>query len=201
MRRTPLAVGYLRRHGDLIETPGFRGYPVVDGGAAGAEGPRDRHDHNVAHGTGPLHARHALLARAVADQAAVAIENARLFEETQRRGREMEALLRADEELFQSLSLDAVFQALVDVCVDVLGVQVDCDDRRRRRRPRYDPRVTKLRSEVARTYGRHPCEDAARRAGKLAEPIVNHDVRLTPSEMTPVFEAKESARRSTCRSS
>src|SRR5205807_205144 len=61
------------------------------------------------------------LARAVADQAAVAIENARLFTETERRARETEALLRADAELFRSLSLDSVFQALVDVTVDVLG--------------------------------------------------------------------------------
>jgi signal transduction histidine kinase/HAMP domain-containing protein len=63
----------------------------------------------------------ARLARAFADQAAIAIENARLFDETQRRGRETDALLRADAELFQSLDPDAVFQALVDITVDVLG--------------------------------------------------------------------------------
>jgi GAF domain-containing protein len=64
---------------------------------------------------------HAKLARAVADQAAIAIENARLYTETQTRAREMEALLRADRELFRSLSVDDVLQALVDVTVDVLG--------------------------------------------------------------------------------
>ena len=46
--------------------------------------------------------QHVRLARAVADQAAVAIENARLFTETERRARETEALLRADAELFRS---------------------------------------------------------------------------------------------------
>lgn len=65
--------------------------------------------------------RHVQLARAVADQAAVAMENSRLYSEAQRRAREMEALFRADRELFRSLSLSSVFQALVDVIVDVLA--------------------------------------------------------------------------------
>lgn len=67
-------------------------------------------------------ADHARLARAFADQAAIAIENARLFDETQTRGRETEALFRADAELFRSLDLDTVLQALVDVTVDVIEV-------------------------------------------------------------------------------
>ena len=66
---------------------------------------------------------HARLARAFADQAAIAVENSRLFTEVQRSARESEALFRADAELFQSLDLDAVLQALVDVTVDVLGTE------------------------------------------------------------------------------
>lgn len=62
------------------------------------------------------------LTAAVAAQAAIAIENARLFEETRRQGRENETLVRADAELFRSLHLDTVLQALVDVAVDVVGV-------------------------------------------------------------------------------
>ncbi len=62
-----------------------------------------------------------MLARAVADQAAVAIANAQLFGQTQRQARDMDALLRADAELFGSLNLDSVLQSLVDVAVDVLG--------------------------------------------------------------------------------
>jgi signal transduction histidine kinase len=65
----------------------------------------------------------ARLARALADQAATAIENARLYDEAQARAREFEALSRADSELFRSLDLNSVLQALVDVSVDVLGAQ------------------------------------------------------------------------------
>jgi signal transduction histidine kinase len=68
--------------------------------------------------------RHVRLLRAVADQAAVAIENARLYEEAQQRTRETEALLRADQELFRSLDLDAVLSALADVAVDVMRADV-----------------------------------------------------------------------------
>ena len=66
--------------------------------------------------------RHASLVSGIATQVAVAIENARLYEEAQRVARENEALLRADAELFRSLSLDAVLQALADVTVDILQV-------------------------------------------------------------------------------
>ena len=66
--------------------------------------------------------RHARLVSGIATQVAVAIENARLYEEAQRVARENEALLRADAELFQSLSLDAVLQSLADVTVDILQV-------------------------------------------------------------------------------
>jgi signal transduction histidine kinase len=65
---------------------------------------------------------HVRLARAFADQAAVAIENARLYETMRSSARRFEALSRADSELFSSLDLDTVLQALVDVTVDVLGV-------------------------------------------------------------------------------
>jgi signal transduction histidine kinase len=65
---------------------------------------------------------HARLARAFADQAVVAIENARLYQETQSTARRFEALSRADDELFRSLDRDTVLQALVEVTVDVVGV-------------------------------------------------------------------------------
>jgi signal transduction histidine kinase len=67
-------------------------------------------------------AEHARLARAFADQAALALENARLYEEMRSSARRFEALSRADSELFRSLDLDTVLQALVDVTVDVIGV-------------------------------------------------------------------------------
>jgi signal transduction histidine kinase/HAMP domain-containing protein len=71
---------------------------------------------------GGFAARDLELARAVASQAAVAIDNAGLYATSRRQARETEALLRADEELFRSLALGTVLQALVDVAVDVLGV-------------------------------------------------------------------------------
>lgn len=67
-------------------------------------------------------ADHARLGRAIGSQIAIAVDRARLFEETRRSARETEALLRADAELFRSLELNTVLQALVDVAVDVLGV-------------------------------------------------------------------------------
>jgi signal transduction histidine kinase len=70
---------------------------------------------------GYLRVEHAELLRPLADQAAVAIENARLYAETQRSARRFEVLSRADSELFSSLDLDTVLRALVDVTVDVLG--------------------------------------------------------------------------------
>jgi len=63
---------------------------------------------------------HARLAQAMADQAAMAIENARLYERAERRAREVEALYRADEALYRSLRLEDVLQALVDVATDIL---------------------------------------------------------------------------------
>ncbi len=50
------------------------------------------------------------------------MENARLYDEMRSSARRFEALSRADSELFRSLDLDTVLQALVDVTVDVLGV-------------------------------------------------------------------------------
>jgi len=57
---------------------------------------------------------------AFANQAAAAIERARLFTQSQQRMRELEALYRADEELYRHLSLEEVLQALVDIAVDML---------------------------------------------------------------------------------
>ena len=61
------------------------------------------------------------LVDAITGQAAIAVENRRLFAETERRIRETDALYRADEQLHQSLRLDDVLQALVDVAVNIMG--------------------------------------------------------------------------------
>jgi signal transduction histidine kinase/HAMP domain-containing protein len=65
--------------------------------------------------------RHAALGRAIASQVAIAIDNARLFEEAAQQARETETLVRADAELFRSLDLDTVLRALTGVAVEQLG--------------------------------------------------------------------------------
>jgi GAF domain-containing protein len=67
---------------------------------------------------------HAELVQTVANHLAIAIENARLFDETSRKAAEVAALLQANEVLHHSLSLPEVFRALVDVSVEVLGVDM-----------------------------------------------------------------------------
>jgi GAF domain-containing protein len=62
------------------------------------------------------------LAQAFADQAAVALENARLFAETERRRRESLALSNVSQTLAQSLHPGAVAQRVVDSVGDLLGV-------------------------------------------------------------------------------
>jgi GAF domain-containing protein len=69
------------------------------------------------------------LATAFADQAALAIENARLHTQLEQRLREQEALYRADEQIYRSLRMDEVLEALVDVARDLLQpdkVSVGC---------------------------------------------------------------------------
>lgn len=61
---------------------------------------------------------------AIANQVAVAVENARLFQASQQRVREMDALYRADERLHHSLVLGEVLQALTDSALDVLGADI-----------------------------------------------------------------------------
>lgn len=62
------------------------------------------------------------LLTSIGHQIGVAIENARLYEQARQRMRELEALYRADAELYRHLSLDGVLQALVDIAVDILRV-------------------------------------------------------------------------------
>jgi len=58
--------------------------------------------------------------QALADQAAIGVENANLFAQTERRRRQLDVLYRADEALHRSLRLEEVIQALNDVAVEVL---------------------------------------------------------------------------------
>lgn len=66
------------------------------------------------------------LAAGIANTAAIAIENADLFREINQRMREVQALYRADEQLYQDLSVDRVFASLQDVAHDILNTDKSC---------------------------------------------------------------------------
>jgi signal transduction histidine kinase len=68
-------------------------------------------------------ARQAELALAFANQVAVAIENARLFSESESQMEVLEALYLADEELYRHLALDDVLEALTGVAVKLLNAE------------------------------------------------------------------------------
>lgn len=57
----------------------------------------------------------------LASGAVIALQNARLFARLEQRTQELEALYRADEELYSHLQLQDVLDALVKVATDILG--------------------------------------------------------------------------------
>ncbi|NLE43728.1 MAG: GAF domain-containing protein [Chloroflexi bacterium] len=60
------------------------------------------------------------LLASIGGQIGVAVENARLFAQIEKRMQELEALYRADAELLSHMRLDDVLRALVDIAVDIL---------------------------------------------------------------------------------
>jgi GAF domain-containing protein len=62
-------------------------------------------------------------AYAFADQAAIAIENARLYAEARRRAEHMAALYSVSESVSQSLDLDTTLTAALDKALEVVGVE------------------------------------------------------------------------------
>jgi GAF domain-containing protein len=67
--------------------------------------------------------RHQTLLEAFADQAGIAIQNARLFEESQRRARETQALLEAGRAVNQSLDVEETIRLILTQAREVLGVE------------------------------------------------------------------------------
>ncbi len=65
--------------------------------------------------------RHSLLARTFADQVAVAIENARLYQEEQDRRRELQTLLDVASAAGSSLDLEEMLATTLDRLVDLVG--------------------------------------------------------------------------------
>ncbi|MBL7200563.1 MAG: GAF domain-containing protein [Anaerolineae bacterium] len=60
------------------------------------------------------------LLTSIGHQVGIAVDNARLLGQAERRTQELEALYRADDRMRRYLHLDQVLQALVDVAVDIL---------------------------------------------------------------------------------
>ena len=73
---------------------------------------------------GPFSTDEIRLATLFAEQAAIAIHNARLLEEARRHGEEMEALYQTAVELASQTDLDALLAAIVDRATGLLGVPV-----------------------------------------------------------------------------
>jgi two-component system NtrC family sensor kinase len=67
--------------------------------------------------------RHQALLESFADQAGIAIQNARLFEESQRRARETQALYEAGRTVNQSLEVGETIRLILTQAREVLGVQ------------------------------------------------------------------------------
>jgi two-component system NtrC family sensor kinase len=67
--------------------------------------------------------RHQAMLEAFADQAGIAIQNARLFEESQRRARETQALLEAGRAVNQSLEVEETIRVILTEAREVLGVE------------------------------------------------------------------------------
>jgi len=68
-------------------------------------------------------ARHQTLLETFADQAGIAIQNARLFEESQRRARETQALYEAGRAVNQSLEVGETIRLILNQAREVLGAQ------------------------------------------------------------------------------
>jgi PAS domain S-box-containing protein len=73
---------------------------------------------------GPFSTDEMRLATLFAEQAAIAIHNTRLFEETRRHGEEMEALYQTAVEITSQTNLDALLAAIVDRATGLLGLPV-----------------------------------------------------------------------------
>ncbi len=142
---TPQAQMYRAVLGKNLELPGFR---YIRSWLAVPMALKDRVVGLITlshHDPGFYTEYHATLARAIANHAAMAMETARLFTESEQRSRELQALYRADETLHRSLRLEDVLQALADVAENIL--QADTTSVLV-----WDPRRERLMTGAARGY-------------------------------------------------
>ncbi len=111
------------------------------------------------------------------DQVAIAIENARLFEETLARTREVMALAETGRKLASTLELDAVLDSIMDACLELFQVRQACfimmdkDGYLRMRRHRG------LSEEFVRSIVGRPGEGFFGKVYQSGQPILIRDAR------------------------
>jgi len=127
----------------------------------------------------------------IGQQIGVAVQNAHLYAQAGNRLRQLDTLYRADEELYRYLSLEKVLGALVDVAVDILGVDKSfvlvCDSERQQ-----------LVIGAQRGFAQNAlsCHDLSMGSGPVAnaitniEPLIVENAPETPGIMTGVIEAE-----------
>jgi two-component system, NtrC family, sensor kinase len=136
---------------------------------------------------GPFHERQIALLRTFADQAAIAIENTRLFEEAQARSRELArsvAELRALGEVSRAVSstikLETVLETIVGCAVQLSGsdsgIIYEFDDVTQTFHARASHRITAEHLSIVRVEPIRFGEGAVGRAGAIREPVQVSDI-------------------------
>ncbi len=121
------------------------------------------------------------LLTSIGHQIGIAVENAQLFGQVEKRMKELAALYRADERMRQFLHLDQVVQTLVDVAVEMLQADKSAV-------LVWDEARDRLTMRVARGFGAEamacmsfgPGEGAIGQVAASGEPVIVEDT-LTPS--------------------
>ena len=129
------------------------------------------------------------LRRAQADLARQARENAQLRAEAEQRVHTIEALYRADEELYRSLHLDDVLQALVDVVTDILPADACAVSVWDAGRGRLVVRATRgLGAAASAQMADAPGEGIAGQVLVTGHPIAVEDVRADDRVKQPIAD-------------
>jgi GAF domain-containing protein/two-component sensor histidine kinase len=132
-----------------------------------------------------------LLLLTIADQVAVALENARLFAEIAQRMQELESLYHADEELYRHLDLDQLLETLVDVAIKILQADkgsVMVWDARRERLAVHAARGFQPDSLARMSFA--PGEGAVGLVGTTGEPIFVEDTGKDSRVIREIVEAE-----------
>lgn len=128
LRQQPYLPGTARRQDNAQASPPYPGFPppgLAIGPFLSVSLPSSARTRGVlfaarAHTAAPFDDKEERVLQAFAAQAAVAIENALLYAQAERQRAQLEALYRADEQMYRSLHLDQILHTLVDVAVTIL---------------------------------------------------------------------------------